>query len=50
MAGEEAPKSVFPTLVGRPRHVVGFPSFVFLLLPSLHSFSPIHMPTLTYTI
>ena len=23
MAGEDAPTSVFPTLVGRPRHVVG---------------------------
>ena len=55
MAGEDAPTSVFPTLVGRPRHVVGsLTLFDFSLSfshPSLaltHSYAYIHMHTYTH--
>ena len=37
-AGDDAPRAVFPSIVGRPRHQVGFP---LPPPPSSHAFIPI---------
>lgn len=31
-AGDDAPRAVFPSIVGRPRHQVIFPPLLFVLL------------------
>ena len=35
-AGDDAPRAVFPSIVGRPRHQVGRRNFVYQILAHVH--------------